>query len=142
MGTKFYSLQIKCGTLYVNHFAKVSWWLDKNCGFSTNGQFLPVYTFFTQTLFCRKKMFRNFTSSTPPFHDHLAPNSVRLEVIKKVLLVHLPQGAAKLHINKVLALEKMGCFHMTIWYMKKKVIFEKWKNFWQLATLQPLEANG
>ena len=30
----------------VNHFAKVSWWLDKNCGFFTNGQFLPVSTFF------------------------------------------------------------------------------------------------
>ena len=33
-----------------DYFHQVSWGLDKNCGFSTNGQFLRVSGFFTQTL--------------------------------------------------------------------------------------------
>ena len=34
-------------------------------------------------------------------HDPLAPNSVRLEASKKVLVVHVTQEAAKLHDIKV-----------------------------------------
>ena len=53
-------------------------------------------------------------------HEHLAPNSARLEASKKVLNVHVPQGAVKLQAVKVLILEKIKsvhrwrCFHMTI----------------------------
>ena len=45
---------------------------------------------------------------------------MRLEVSKKVLLVHLPQGAAKLQAVKLLVFQKIKsvhrwrCFHMTI----------------------------
>ena len=34
-------------------------------------------------------------------HDNLASNIVRLEASKKVLLVHVPQGAAKLQAVKL-----------------------------------------
>ena len=53
-------------------------------------------------------------------HEHLAPNSARLEASKKVLNVHMPQGAVKLQAVKVLVLKKIKsvhrchCFHMTI----------------------------
>ena len=56
---------------------------------------------------------------------------MRLEVSKKVLLVHLPQGAAKLQAVKVLVLQKIKsvhrwrCFHMKIWYIKSNVHFLK-----------------
>ena len=38
--------------------------------------------------------------------EHLAPNSVRLEVSKKVLLVHVCQGAAKLQAVKLFSFFK------------------------------------
>ena len=53
-------------------------------------------------------------------HEHLAPNSARLEASKKVLNVHVPQGAAKLQAVKVLVLQKIKsvhrwrCFHMEV----------------------------
>ena len=37
---------VKIITLWGNHFHQVSWGLDKNCGFFTNGQFLSVSGFF------------------------------------------------------------------------------------------------
>ena len=40
----------------------------------------------------------------------MAPNSVRLEASKKVLLVHVPQGAVKLQAVKVLVLKKSKVF--------------------------------
>ena len=40
-------------------------------------------------------------------HGHLALNSVRLEDSKKVLLIYVPQGAAKLQAVKILVLEKI-----------------------------------
>ena len=54
------------------------------------------------------------------FREHLVPNSMRLEASKKVLLVHVPQGTAKLQAVKVLVLQKIKsvhrwrCFHMKI----------------------------
>ena len=53
-------------------------------------------------------------------HDHLAPNSVRLEGSKKVPIDHVSQGAANLQAVKLLVLEKIKsvhrwrCFHMKI----------------------------
>ena len=57
-------------------------------------------------------------------HDHQAPNSMRFEVSKKVLLVQVPQGAEKLQAVKVLVIRKIKsghrwrCFHMKIWKIK------------------------
>ena len=57
--------------------------------------------------------------------------SVRLEASKKVKLVHVPQGAAKLQTVKVLVFEKIKSVHrwrsfqMTIWDIKRKVQFLK-----------------
>ena len=88
------------------------------------------------------------SQETPVPHDHLAPHSVRLEASKKVLLVHMPQGPAKLWAVKVLVLQKIKsvhrwrCFHMKIWYIKSNVQFLKNEKVWQPVTLQPLEANG
>ena len=56
------------------------------------------------------------------FHPyyHLAPNDVRLEASKKLVFVHVPQGAAKLRAVKVLVFQKIKsvhrwhCFHMKI----------------------------
>ena len=51
-------------------------------------------------------------------HDHLAPNSMRLKVSKKVLLVHLFHGAAKLqavklfHFSKIVHYFYVSYFHM------------------------------
>ena len=41
---------------------------------------------------------------------HLAPNSVRLEASKKVLFVHVPQGAAKLQAVKLFSFFKNCTF--------------------------------
>ena len=43
-------------------------------------------------------------------HEHLAPNSARLEVSKKVLNFDVPKGAVKLQDVKVLVLEKSKVF--------------------------------
>ena len=46
---------------------------------------------------------------------------------KKVLHIHMPQGAAKLQAVKVLVLEKIKnvhswhCFHIIIWYIRRKM---------------------
>ena len=50
---------VKIITPWDNHFHKVSWGLDKNWGFFSNGQFLSVSGFFfTQTLVtvCKRKL--------------------------------------------------------------------------------------
>ena len=61
-------------------------------------------------------------------HDRLDPNSLRLEASKKVLLVHVPQWAAKLQAVKVLVSQKIKSVH-------------RWRCF-HMKTLQPLKANG
>ena len=43
-------------------------------------------------------------------HNQLAPNSVRLEASKKVLLVHMPQWAAKLQAVKLFSFFKNCTF--------------------------------
>ena len=43
-------------------------------------------------------------------HDHLTPNSVRLEASKKVLVVHVPQGSAKFQAVKLFSFFKNCTF--------------------------------
>ena len=45
---------VKIVTSWVNHFDKVSWSLEKNCGIFTNSQFFNVCNFFNQTLCCTR----------------------------------------------------------------------------------------
>ena len=47
-------------------------------------------------------------------HDHLALNSVRFEASKKVLFVHVPQGAAKLQTVKLFSFSKITYFILYI----------------------------
>ena len=54
------------------------------------------------------KVFELYKSCHP--HDHLAPNSVRLEASKKALVVHVPQGAAKLQAVKLFSFFKSYIF--------------------------------
>ena len=43
-------------------------------------------------------------------YGHMAPNSVKLEASKKVLLIHVPQGAAKLQAVKLFSFFKNYIF--------------------------------
>ena len=52
--------------------------------------------------------FELFKSCHP--QDRLDPNSLRLEASKKVLLVHVPQGAAKLQAVKLFSFFKNCTF--------------------------------
>ena len=76
-----------------------------------------------------------------------SPNSVRLEDSKKVLLVHVPQGAAKSGVVKFVVLEKIKsvhrwhCFHMKIWGKTLKSFFSKILP-WNISTVIFLEPLG
>ena len=54
------------------------------------------------------RFLRPNSPATP--HERLAKNSVSLEASKKVLLVNVSQGAAKLQAIKVLVLKKSKVF--------------------------------
>ena len=70
--------------------------------------------------------------------------TVRLEASKKVILVHVPQGAAKLQAVKVFVFEKIKCSQVALFsyenmiHKKKSTIFEKWKKFDSLQLCSPL----
>ena len=73
---------------------------------------------------------------------------MRLEVSKKVLLVHLPQGAAKLQAVKLFHFSKIVHFFLCIIFSyENSTTYEHFWSFeilkvWQPVTLQPLEAYG
>ena len=83
---------------YWNSKIKVQWLAKK---FVISSIYLINLVFLT-------KVFELLKSCHP--HDHLAPNSVRLEASKKVLLVHMPQGAAKLQAVKLIKFFKNCTF--------------------------------
>ena len=61
-------------------------------------------------------------------HDHLAPNIVRLEAFKKALLVHVPQGTAKLQAVKLFSFFKNYIFLLIchIEKVKREVKITRW----------------
>ena len=69
----------------------------------------------------QKTLWPRFNSkvTTVHSHDRLDPNSLRLETSKKVLLVHVPQGSAKLQAVKLFSFFKNYIFlfihHIVIW---------------------------
>ena len=64
---------------------------------------LAVWAIYLIKWQCLTKDFEIKKSCYP--HEHLAPNSARLEASKKVLNGHVPQGAVKLQAVKVLVLK-------------------------------------
>ena len=68
-------------------------------------------------------------------HDHQAPNIMRLAASKKVLHIHVPQGAAKLQTVKLFSFFKnyifLFIYHIVIWkqrHLYTFLIFSSTKN--------------
>ena len=78
-------------------------------------------------------------------HDHQAPNIMRLAASKKVLHIHVPQGAAKLQTVKLFSFFKNYTFlvisHNVIWkqrHLWTLLIFFRYQKFVSLQLCSPL----